>query len=160
MKIILIAIIIGIIILLLSNNTNEKFIDIYSNIVTFTRIDDVLIKTYKINSFYSLYGNELLNLFENKDIIKINIPYNYSVTIRYALKNDSTIIAKTIELPYGTYDIYKISSNKIINQIDIKNMIGYNNELLSTTNVSLPMYWDTDLYNSYRPEYNGYRGLS
>jgi hypothetical protein len=159
MKIILAAIIIGIIILLLSGcNTDENFIDIYSNMITFTQIDNVLIKSYKINSVYSLYGDELLNLFHNNNVIKINIPYNYSVTIRYSLKDDTSIIVKTIELPYGTYDIYKLSSDKIINQIDIKNMVGYNNDLLVTSNLNIPVYWNTDLYDSYRPEYYGYRG--
>ena len=32
-------------------------------------------------------------------------------------------------------------------------MIGYNNELLAISNVSIPMYRDNDLYDSYRPEY-------
>ena len=155
MKIILLAIIIGILILILSNyEYNEGFIDIYSNIIRFTNMDGLLIKNYNINSFYSLYYNELLDLFNNNDNIKINIPLNYSVTIRYSLTNNSSMIAKIIELSHGTYDIYKKTSDKIINQIDIKNMIGYNNKLLATSNVSIPIYWDTDLYDSYRPEYH------
>ena len=159
MKIILLAIIIGIIILILSNNnkscnnTNENFINIYSNIITFITTNNFLIKSYRINTSYSLYGNELLELFTNNDIIRINIPLNYSVTIRYSLKNDASIISKIIELPYGIYDISKLTSDKIINQIDIKNMVGYNNNLLVTSNVNMPLYWDTDLYDSYRPEY-------
>jgi hypothetical protein len=157
MKIILLSIIIGLVILILTKSKcNEQFIDINSNIVTFTRNDNVLLKNYKINSFYSLYGNELLDLFTNNDNIKINIPLNYSVTIKYSLINDTSIIAKIIELSYGTYDIYKQSSDKIINQIDIKNMIGYNSDLLATSNVNIPVYWDTDLYYTYRPEYYGY----
>jgi len=152
MKVILLAIIIGIIILILSE-PKENFIDIYSDIITFRQIDGVLIKNYKINSFYSLYDNELLRLFNNNDIIKINIPLNYSVTIKYSLKNDSSQIAKIIELPNGTYEVYKSTSDKIINQVDIKNMIGYNNNTIVRNNQSMPMYWDSDLYYNYRPEY-------
>ena len=152
MKIILIAIIIVLIILILSKS-KEDFIDIYTNIITFRQLNGILIKSYKINSFYSLYDTEINKLFYTNDIISINIPLNYSVSIRYSFKNDSSIIAKIIELPYGTYNIYKSTNDKIINQIDIKNMNGYNNNIIVTNNQSMPMYWDTDLYNSYRPEY-------
>lgn len=155
MKIILLAIIIGIILLLLPNSfsVNEKFIDIYSNIITFTQTDGLLINSYNIKSVYSLYSDNLMNLFLDNDIIRVNIPLNYSVTLKYSFKNDQSIISKTIELTHGTYDINKVTSDKIINQIDIKNMIGYNNELLATSNVNIHMYRDTDLYDSYRPEY-------
>jgi len=154
MKIILLAIIIGIILLLLPNSfsVNEKFIDIYSNIITFTKTDGQIINSYNIKSVYNLYGNNLMNLFIN-DIIRINIPLNYSVTLKYSFKNNPSIISKTIELTHGRYDINKLTSDKIINQIDMKNMIEYNNELLAISNVSIPMYRDTDLYDSYRPEY-------
>ena len=77
MKIIILAIIIGIIILILSNNScKEKFIDINKNIITFTTIDNILIKSYNLNFFYSLYGDELINLFNKDNIIKVNIPLN------------------------------------------------------------------------------------
>lgn len=160
MNIILLAIIIGFILLILTKNENENehFIDIYNNILLFTRLDDVLIKSYNVNSFINLYDNELMNLFVD-NIIRINIPLNYSVTLRYALINNLSIIGKITELQHGIYDIPKINGDKIINQIDIKNMIGYNNDLLANSNVGIPMYWDTDLYNSYRPEYNNYQPL-
>ena len=158
MNIILLAIIIGVILLILTRNENEHFIDIYNNILLFTRIDDVLIKSYNVNSFINLYDNELMNLFVD-NIIRINIPLNYSVTLRYALINNLSIIGKITELQHGIYDIPKINGDKIINQIDIKNMIGYNNDLLANSNVGIPMYWDTDLYDSYRPEYNNYQPL-
>jgi hypothetical protein len=152
MIIILLAIIIGIILLIISNSfsSNENFIDTNTNIITFTEIDGLLIKNYKINSFYSLYNNNLMELFINNDIIKINIPLNYLVIIKYSFKND---ISKIIKLSHGSYDINKFTSDKIITQIDIKNMIVYNNELLAISNVNIPRYLDTDLYNSYRPEY-------
>jgi len=158
MKIILLAIIIGLIIFILSNcfSSKETFIDIYSNVITFTQTDGIIIKTFDIKSVYSLYNKNLNELFNYNDIIKINIPLNYSVTLKYSFKNNPSIISKTIELTHGTYDIIKSTSDKIINQIDIKNMIGYNNELLATSNVSIPMYRDTDLYDSYRPEYYNY----
>ena len=142
MKIILIAIIIGAIIIILSNNTcnREEFIDINKNIVTFTSIDNVLIKSYNVNSFHSIYGDELMNLFNN-DIIKINIPLNYSITLKYAFKNDSTIISKILELSNGTFEINKLTNDKIINQIDIKNMIDYNNNLLLINHIGIPYYW-------------------
>lgn len=157
MKIILLAIIIGLILIILSNtfSFNENFIDIYSNMVTITQTDGLMIENYKVDTFDSLYGKKLMDLFIN-DIIRINIPFNYSVTLKYSFKNDPSIISKTVELTHGTYDINKFTSDKIITQIDIKNMIGYNNELLATSNVNIPMYRDTDLYDSYRPEYYGY----
>jgi hypothetical protein len=154
MIIILLAIIIGIILLIISNSFsfNENFIDTNTNIITFTEIDGLLIKNYKINSFYSLYNNNLMELFINNDIIKINIPLNYLVIIKYSFKNDISKISKIIKLSHGSYDINKFTSDKIITQIDIKNMIKYNNELLAISNVNIPMYLDTDLYNSHRPE--------
>ena len=157
MDIILLAIFVSIIMLILYNflcKNKENFIDINKNIIKFTRIDGVLIKSYNIDSsFYSVYGDELNNIFNNYDIIKVNIPLNYSITLRYALRNDLTIIDKVIELPQGTYDIYKLTNDKIINQIDIKNMINYNNQQLAKSNIGIPSYWDTDTHNSYRPEY-------
>jgi hypothetical protein len=156
MDIILLAIFVGIIMLILYNylcKNKENFIDINKNIITFTRIDGVLIKSYNIDSFYSVYGDELNNIFNSYDIIKVNIPLNYSITLRYALKNDTTIIDKVFELPHGTYDIYKLTNDKIINQIDIKNMISYNNHQLAKSNIGIPYYWDTDTHDSFRPEY-------
>jgi hypothetical protein len=153
MKIILLAIIISIIMLILFYKNKEDFMDINKNIVTFTRNDDVLIKSYNINSFYSVYGDELINLFNNDDKIKVNIPLNYSITLKYSFKNDSTIIGKVIELSQGTYNINKLTNDKIINQIDIKNIIGYNNNFLAISNIKIPYYWDTDTSNSFRPEY-------
>lgn len=154
MKIILLAIIIGIIILILSNNScKEKFIDINKNIITFTTIDNILINSYNLGFFYSLYGDELINLFNNNDKIKVNIPLNYSLTLSYSFKNDISIIGKILELPHGTYYIKKFTNDKIITQIDIKNMISYNNNLLTTSNIGIPYYWDTDIHDSFRPEY-------
>jgi hypothetical protein len=50
-----------------------------------------------------------MKLFINNDIIRINIPFNYSVTLKYSFKNDPSIISKTVELTHGTYDINKFT---------------------------------------------------
>ena len=164
MKIILLAILIGLIILLLNNKPktcdNEKFININNNIILFTSINDKIIKTYNIVSFYSVYGNELEEIFKDNEIIHVNIPLNYSITLRYVFNNDSSTFGKIIELSNGTYEIYKFTSDKIINQMDIKNMIGYNNNLLAITNIGIPYYWDTDMKKSFRPEYNSSREVT
>jgi len=163
MKLIQLAIIIGIIFLIIincSNNNNEQFIDINSRMIHFTTINDTIIKSYNIVSFYSVYGNELEKLFNDNEIIRVNIPLNYSITLRYSFNTDSTIIGKIIELSNGTYEIYKYTSDKIINQIDIKNMISYNNNLLAVTNIGIPYYWNTDTNKSFRPEYNSGYGVT
>jgi hypothetical protein len=108
--------------------------------VVFRNIDDTIIKPFNIESFYSIYDNELKNLFNNSEIIRVNIPLNYSIILRYSFNNDLSIFGKIIELNNGVYDIYKYTSNKIINQIDIINMI-YNNKLVMT-NIGIPYYWD------------------
>jgi hypothetical protein len=157
MKLIQLTIIIGIIFLIILNcsyKNNEQFIDINNIMILFTTINDTIIKSYNIVSFYSIYGYELEKIFNDNEIIRVNVPLNYSLTLRYAFNNDLTTIGKIIELSNGKYEIYKFTSDKIINQIDIKNMIGYNNNLLAVTNVGIPYYWDTDMNNSFRPEYN------
>jgi hypothetical protein len=157
MKLIQLTIIIGIIFLIILNcsyKNNEQFIDINNIMILFTTINDTIIKSYNIVSFYSIYGYELEKIFNDNEIIRVNVPLNYSLTLRYAFNNDLTTIGKIIELSNGKYEIYKFTNDKIINQIDIKNMIGYNNNLLAVTNVGIPYYWDTDMNNSFRPEYN------
>jgi len=153
MKLILITIFICLIIVIIFNNNNEKFIDINSNNIIFYSLNDSIIKTYNINSFYSLYGNELQNLFNNDEIIRVKIPLNYSITISYSYAETSTM-GKIIELSNGIYEINKFTSDKIIYRIDIKNMIRYNNNLLAVTNIGFPYYWDIDMKTQYRPEYS------
>jgi hypothetical protein len=153
MKLILITIFICLIIVIIFNNNNEKFIDINSNNIIFYSLNDSIIKTYNINSFYSLYGNELQNLFNNDEIIRVKIPLNYSITISYSYAETSTM-GKIIELGNGIYEINKFTSDKIIYRIDIKNMIRYNNNLLAVTNIGFPYYWDIDMKTQYRPEYS------
>jgi hypothetical protein len=152
MKIILLIIFICLIITIFNKN-NEKFIDINSNNIIFYSLNDSIIKTYIVNSFYSVYGNELQNLFNNDEIIRVKIPLNYSITISYSYAGTSTI-GKIIELGNGIYEITKFTSDKKIYKIDIKNMIRYNNNLLAVTNIGIPYYWDIDMKSLFRPEYN------
>ena len=154
MKIILLIIFICLIITIFNKN-NEKFIDINSNNIIFYSLNDSIIKTYIVNSFYSVYGNELQKLFNNNEIIRVKIPLNYSITISYSYTGTSTsTIGKIIELGNGVYEITKFTSDKIIYKIDIKNMIRYNNNLLAVTNIGIPYYWDIDMKSLFRPEYN------
>ena len=105
----------------------EQFMNIYNeNMIEFTRLDDSLIKKFKIGSSNSFYDQEVLNLFRQDEVIRINIPENYTVKIIYKFKNASKGFAKTIELPSGSYDISKTINNKIIYQIDVRNSFGLN----------------------------------
>ena len=153
MKLILITIFICLIIVLIFNKNSEKFIDINSNNIIFYSLNDSIIKTYIVNSFYSVYGSELQNLFNDDEIIRVKIPINYSITINYSYAETSTM-GKIIELGNGIYEINKFTSDKIIYRIDIKNMIRYNNNLLAVTNIGIPYYWDIDMKSLYRPEYS------
>ena len=124
----------------LSRNILEGFYD--TDMLEFTRLDDSLIRRYKIGSSYNLYDSDVFNLFRNDDVIRIKIPFNYVAKIIYKYKDDNKRFAKTIELVEGNYDIKKTIGNKIIDQIIIKNLSSYNN------------YFSD--YPVYRPYYNPY----
>lgn len=124
----------------LSRNILEGFYD--TDMLEFTRLDDSLIRRYKIGSSYNLYDSDVFNLFRNDDVIRIKIPFNYVAKIIYKYKDDNKGFAKTIELVEGNYDIKKTIGNKIIDQIIIKNLSSYNN------------YFSD--YPVYRPYYNPY----
>ena len=65
---------IGIIILMIFNYQHiENFFDLGSNMVEFTRLDGSLIKKVKVGSSTSLYDQEVVNLFRNDQVIRINI---------------------------------------------------------------------------------------
>jgi len=116
---------IGIIILMIFNYPHiENFFDLGSNIVEFTRLDGSLIKKVKVGSSTSLYDQEVINLFRNNQVIRINIPDNYVVKIIYKFRNESKGFGKTVDLSSGSYDISKLEENKQIFQIDIFNDYG------------------------------------
>jgi len=152
MKIILIIVAI-IIILLLSCSNKEQFTnELNQNILRVKTLNDIVIKEYNIRSPYNINGNELLNLFNNNDIIRIDIPFNYSITIKYTFNVNPNIIGKTIELTNGVYDINKYTSDKTISEIEIKNTINYDNQLLTLSNVFIPKNYSPDLSKLFRPE--------
>ena len=152
MKIILIIVAI-IIILLLSCSNKEQFTnELNQNILRVKTLNNVVIKEYNIRSPYNINGNELLNLFNNNDIIRIDIPFNYSINIKYSFNVNPNIIGKTIELTNGVYDINKYTSDKTISEIEIKNTINYDNQLLGLSNVFIPKNYSPDLSKLFRPE--------
>jgi len=127
---ILLFVLIIIILFVVNYSPIEQFINTYnSNMLEFTRLDNSLIKKIKIGSSSSLYDQEVLNLFKNDDVIRINIPDNYTVRIIYKFKNESKGFGKTINLNTGSYDISKTIGNKIIYQIDISNIQGLNENI-------------------------------
>jgi hypothetical protein len=135
---------------LLSNFITESF-DGLSDMLEFTKLDDSLIRRYKVNSGYNLYDTDINNLFRNDDVIRMKIPMNYGVKVIYKFKDSSKKngFAKTLEFPEGSYDIKKTIGDKIIDQIIIKNLYGLNNNYL----VDYPVY--RPYYNQpYRPYYN------
>ena len=107
----------------------ENFFDLGSNMIEFTRLDGSLIKKVKVGSSTSLYDQEVLNLFRKDQVIRINIPDNYTVRIIYKFRNESKGFGKTIELISGSYDISKLEENKQIFQIDISHNYGLVNNL-------------------------------
>jgi hypothetical protein len=134
--------------------------------IEFTRLDGSLIKKIKIGSSYSLYDYEIINLFKQDDIIRINIPISYYVKIIYKFKNVSKGFGQTIELNEGSYDINKYINDKIIYQIDIQQVFQPNfKDLIITDNVggniyTNPYFFRTGpqyipinryIYNSYYP---------
>jgi hypothetical protein len=95
-----------------------------SNMLVFRKLDDSLIRMYKIGSSYSLYDNDVEQLFKNDDVIRIQIPLNYEATVIYKLDNGN--FAKTLQFPFGSYDLKKKFNDKNISQINVKNVFGYN----------------------------------
>ena len=116
---------IGIIVLVVFNYPYiENFFDLGSNMIEFTRLDGSLIKKIKVGSSTSLYDQEVLNLFRVDQVIRINIPENYSVRIIYKFRNELKGFGKTVELQSGSYDISKQDENKQIFQIDVSQDYG------------------------------------
>ena len=129
---------------LVNSNSIEEFMNIYnSNMIEITRLDGSLIKKIKVGSSYSLYDYEVIKLFTQDDIIRINIPNSYYVKIIYKFKNESKGFGQTIELYEGSYDIHKFINNKIIYQIDIQQVIQPNfKDLIITDNIGYNIYRD------------------
>jgi hypothetical protein len=125
-KIILFVILIYII--LTYSKDIENFMD-FTDMIEFKRLDDSLIKKYKINTTYNLYDNDINFLFRNDDVIRVYIPFNHYVKLIYKYKeNDKKIgYAKTIELVEGEHDIKReTSKDKVLDQIMINNIGGMN----------------------------------
>lgn len=157
-------------IFVLSNNIVEGFYN-FNDMVEFTKLDDSLIRRYKIGSSYNLYDSDVLNLFRNDQVIRIKIPINYVAKIIYKYNDNNKGFAKTIELIEGNYDIKKSMGDKTIDQIIIKNI---NNSNLIYRDPIYPRYdyyyqrydyprynyprYDYPRYNYpiYRPFYNSY----
>ena len=162
-KILLFIIIIVGIFLIFSST--ENFMDLNSNMIEFTKLDGSLIKKIKLGSSNSLYDNDVLDLFKQDEVIRVHIPNNYSVSTIYKFKNTNNF-AKTVELADGFYDIQKSFDDKIISQIDIRNNLGLNQNIISDTdmqyvmvrnyygdilyrnNVNYPIDWD-QIYSQY-----------
>lgn len=136
-------------IFILSNNIVEGFYD-FNDMVEFTKLDDSLIRRYKIGSSYNLYDSDVLNLFRNDQVIRIKIPINYIAKIIYKYNDSNKGFAKTIELIEGNYDIKKSIGDKTIDQIIIKNI---NNNLIYSDPYSIYNY-PYPRYNYYYPRYN------
>lgn len=152
MKIILIIVAIIILLLLTCPNRENFTGELNPNTLTIKTLNNEIIKEYNIKSSYNINGNELLNLFNNNDIIKIDIPFNYSITVKYSFNVNPNIIGKVIELTNGVYDINKYTSDKTISQIEIRNTINYDNQLLGLSNVFIPKNFNPDLSKLFRPE--------
>ena len=149
MKLIIFITLIILFIVLIKNFTFENFTDNNLSQITFTQLNDVLIKSYNINLNYSLNDNELISLFID-NIIKINIPVNYIVVLKYNYPINPIII----QLPSGTHHIYKSINNYIINEIEIKNIVTYTNQIIDFNNLNTPIYWN---YYPYLSNYYGIR---
>jgi hypothetical protein len=147
--------------LLVNSELMEQFLNIYgSNMIEFTRLNGSLIKKFKISSSLSLYDREVINLFNQDDIIQINIPKTYFVKIIYKFKNASKGFGQTIKLTEGVYDIHKYINNKIIYQIDILKIFQSNinfRDLLLSDNIYYPSTYTTIpyYYNNF-PRYKLY----
>jgi hypothetical protein len=125
-KILLFAILIYI--LIIYSKDIEGFMD-FTDMIEFKRLDDSLIKKYKINTTYNLYDNDINFLFRNDNVIRVYIPFNHYVKLIYKYKEDNkkTGYAKTIELVEGEHDIKKEQSkDKVLDQIMINNIGGMN----------------------------------
>ena len=121
---ILMALVLIVIIIIFNYSHIENFFDLDSNMIEFTRLDGSLIKKIKVGSSTSMYDQEVLNLFRQDQVIRINIPDNYTVRIIYKFRNESKGFGKTVDLPSGSFDISKLEENKQIFQIDISHDYG------------------------------------
>ncbi len=160
MNIILLALLVGIFIIVFNYSSVEHFYDFLTSMIEFTRLDGSLIKRIKIGSSTSMYDSEVTNLFRQDDVIRINIPENYSVRIIYKFKNQSKGFGQTVNLVAGSYDIYRLIENKEIYQIDISHNFGlstnYNDllvrdwdgNIIYTGSRLVPIDWDL-IYSNY-----------
>ncbi len=157
----LLLIVIAIIWLTMNYIPVEDFTDL--NFIEFTRLDGSLIKRVKVGSSYGLYGAEVLYLFRQDQTIRINIPVNFSVNLIYKFTNSAKGFAKTVYLEAGSYDIQKSYSDIIIDQIEMKQVYGFNDNEYYVKNIYgniiyrapiyIPIDWD-DIYYNYG--YNDY----
>ncbi len=140
---ILLFLLIVICLLVFTYSSIETFLNTWTSMIEFARLDGSLIKKIKIGSSTSLYDSEVINLFRQDEVIRINIPENYTVRIIYKFKNESKGFGKTINLNSGSYDITKTDGNKQIYQIDVSQNFGLSTNYSDYLNY--PNYLD---YNS------------
>jgi hypothetical protein len=88
--------------------------------LVFKRLNGSLIKKIKIDSFYTMSGKDIENLFKKDETIRVYVPPNHTVQVIYKLKNGG--FSRTVDLPDGAHDLKnKLKDGKeIIDQIDAR----------------------------------------
>ena len=103
----------------------------------FYRLDDSLIKKIKIGSSYSLYDQEVVNLFKNDSVIRMVVPNGYVARIIYKEKGSDKGFSKTKNFDSGYHDIELETKHGVISQIEARqeiNVISGNNMVLVNDN--------------------------
>ncbi len=110
----------------------ETFSESEEGMLIFNRLNNSLIKKYKIGSFTSINEVDFKQLFRQDNVIRIIVPSAHSVRIIYKEKGTDNY-SKTIDLPEGSHDLSKFTDDDEIAQIDASNEILDKNEIDQST---------------------------
>ncbi len=133
MKYTLILFLVLLIIYVISECFNkEAFSESEEGMLIFNRLNNSLIKKYKIGSFTSIDDVDFKLLFRQDNVIRIIVPPAHSVRVVYKEKGTNNY-SKTIDLPEGSHDLSKITDDDEIAQIDASNEILEKNEIDQAT---------------------------
>ena len=97
------------------------------NKLVFTDINNIIINYYDVDTYdFSIVNNDVLNLFNNDNIIKVIIPKNCIVMVYYKKINDENSGEQQLYRYYSNYNynnlsyISKTKNNMIIYNIYVK----------------------------------------
>lgn len=119
MKNIYIFLIILLFIVIFTFNYTYDLFDNTNNQILFSKLDNTIIASINYYTHNILHEQEILNIFNNFNIIKVTIPDNYKIKIIYKNINELKEFSNTLILQTGIHFLNKQNDNKNIYQIEI-----------------------------------------